>query len=44
MAIIDNFTEEELREIGRMFDITDNTIRKWCKGYDLPIHSSDYKK
>lgn len=33
-----NFTE-----IGRMFGVTDNTIRKWCKGYDLPIYSSDYK-
>lgn len=33
-----NFTK-----IGRMFNVNDNTIRKWCKGYNLPFHSSDYK-
>lgn len=47
-------TKEELQEmlinakgnftaIGKQFGVTDNTIRKWCKGYDLPYHSSDYK-
>lgn len=29
--------------VGRMFQVNDNTIRKWCKGYGLPFHSSDYK-
>ena len=33
-----NFTQ-----IGKMFGVNDNTIRKWCKLYDLPYHSSDYK-
>ena len=33
-----NFTR-----IGQLFEVTDNTIRKWCKSYDLPYHSSDYK-
>lgn len=33
-----NFTE-----VGRQFNCADNTIRKWCKNYDLPTHSSDYK-
>lgn len=28
---------------GKQFNVTDNTIRKWCKGYGLPYHSSDYK-
>jgi hypothetical protein len=26
------------------FGITDNSLRKWCKKYNLPFHSSDYKK
>lgn len=33
-----NFTK-----ISNMFGVTDNAVRKWCKLYELPIHSSDYK-
>ena len=33
-----NFTQ-----IGKIFGITDNAVRKWCKKYGLPFHSSDYK-
>lgn len=33
-----NFTE-----IGKIFNISDNAVRKWCKTYNLPYHSSDYK-
>ena len=29
--------------IGRMFNKSDNAIRKWCKSYNLPHHSLDYK-
>ena len=28
--------------IGRVYNVTDNTIRKWCKEYGLPFHTSDY--
>lgn len=28
---------------GRYYGTSDNNVRKWCKGYDLPIHSKDYK-
>lgn len=52
--IVDRPTKEELYNIliknkgnfsmtGRMFNVTDNTIRKWCKGYSLPYYSKDYK-
>jgi protein-arginine kinase activator protein McsA len=34
-----NFTH-----IGKLFGVSDNTIRKWCKQYELPYHSSDYKE
>ena len=30
-------------EIGRKYGVTDNTIRKWCKGYDLPSTKRDLK-
>lgn len=29
--------------VGRMFGVSDNTIRKWCKSYGIPFHSKDYK-
>lgn len=33
-----NFTK-----VGSLFSVSDNTIRKWCKGYGLPYRSRDYK-
>ena len=29
--------------VAKTFGLTDNSIRKWCKGYGLPWHSKDYK-
>lgn len=26
-----------------MYGVTDNAIRKWCKGYNLPSKSKDIK-
>lgn len=26
------------------FGVSDNTVRKWCKNYNIPYHSKDYKK
>ena len=31
-------------KIGRMFGVTDNTIRKWCRLYDLPFRKKDIEK
>ena len=33
-----NFTQ-----VGRFYNLSDNAIRKRCKHFDLPTHSSDYK-
>lgn len=33
-----NFTE-----ISKIYGVRDNTIRKWCKSYNIPYHSYDYK-
>lgn len=33
-----NFTQ-----IAKVFNVSDNAVRKWCKNYCLPFHTSDYK-
>ena len=33
-----NFTK-----VGKLFNVADNSVRKWCKKYNLPYHSKDYK-
>lgn len=30
-------------EIGKMYGVTDNTIRKWCKSYELPHTKKELK-
>lgn len=31
-------------QIGKMFGVSDNAIRKWCKQYNLPYRKMDIKK
>jgi ssDNA-binding Zn-finger/Zn-ribbon topoisomerase 1 len=31
-------------EIGKIYGVSDNAIRKWCKYYDLPYKKEDIKK
>lgn len=31
-------------EIGRLYGVTDNTIRKWCKSYELPYRKRDIER
>lgn len=51
---VDRPSKEELKQIlidnngnfsvvGRLFNVTGNAIKKWCKTYDLPFYSKDYK-
>jgi group I intron endonuclease len=28
--------------IAKLYNVTDNAIRRWCRDYDLPSHTSDY--
>lgn len=30
-------------ELGRMFDVFDNTVRKWCAGYGLPTREREIR-
>lgn len=38
-----NETKGNFTNVGKFYNVTDNAIRKWCKSYHLPYHSSDYK-
>ena len=31
-------------EIGKLYGVSDNAVRKWCKYYDLPFRKKDIKK
>lgn len=31
-------------QIGKMYNVTDNAVRKWCKKYGLPFRKIDIKK
>lgn len=31
-------------QIGKMYNVTDNAVRKWCKLYNLPSRVTDIKK
>lgn len=31
-------------QLGRMFSVSDNTIRHWCKKYNLPFKATEIKK
>lgn len=53
--IVERPSAEELKQIllnnngnftavGRIFGVKDNTIRKWCKSYNMPYYSKDYKE
>lgn len=33
-----NFTQ-----VGKLFGVTDNAVRKWCRSYGLPYRTGDYK-
>lgn len=30
-------------KVGKMFNVSDNAVRKWCRGYDIPDKSYYYK-
>lgn len=32
------------KAVANIYNVVDNTIRRWCKKYGLPFHTSDYKE
>lgn len=40
--LIRTFKEKKnFRQVGIVFNVTDNTVRKWCKKFGLPIHTKE---
>lgn len=39
----DMIRNESFLDIGKMFSVSDNAIRKWCKKYNLPFRKKDIK-
>lgn len=37
-------TTNSFVQIGEMYGVSDNAVRKWCKSYDLPYKYKDIKK
>lgn len=35
--------KHSILSIGKMYDVSDNSVRKWCKMYDLPYKKMDIK-
>lgn len=35
---------ESFVQIGKMYGVSDNAVRKWCKSYDLPYKTKDIEK
>jgi group I intron endonuclease len=35
--------EGNFTQVGKLYGLSDNAIRKKCENYDLPTHSADYK-
>ena len=36
--------KENFVKVSKIYNVTDNAVRRWCRSYNLPFHSSDYKQ
>jgi hypothetical protein len=43
-ALYNLLLNNSFSKVGKMFGITDNAIRRYCKKFNIPYKSSDYKK
>lgn len=41
--LIKLLNENSFVGVGKMFNVSDNAIRKWCKGYNIPHNTKFYK-
>lgn len=37
-------SDNSMCAIGRMYGVSDNAVRKWCKKYNLPVNKKDIEK
>lgn len=40
----DMIRTESFLSLGKKFNVSDNAIRKWCKGYNLPFKKKDIQE
>lgn len=44
IQLINDFKElENFLKVGEKYGVTDNTVRKWCKLYQLPFHTKELR-
>jgi len=44
-ALIADFKKlQSFLQVGKKYSVSDNTIRKWCFSYNLPIHTKEFKE
>ena len=41
--LYNDLKETNFLQVGKKYGVSDNTIRKWCKNYNLPIKATDYQ-
>ena len=41
--LVSKLKEGKFVSVGKLYKVTDNTIRKWCRYYDIPDKAKDYK-
>ena len=41
--LIKRLRQTSFVQVGRDFNVTDNTVRKWCRKYNISTRSKDYK-
>jgi transposase-like protein len=42
-VLLQELKESNFTQVGKKYGVSDNTIRKWCRNYDLPTHTSEIK-
>lgn len=40
----EHFKDKSMCAIGRIYNVSDNAVRKWCKKYGLPVNRKDIEK
>ena len=43
-VLLDLILNNSMLQVGKMFGVSDNSVRKWCKSYDLPSNKEEIKK
>jgi hypothetical protein len=42
--LYEDLLQNSFVKVAERYGVSDNAVRKWCKYYDIPFKSSDYRK